>query len=121
MTHTLYSGLEWLSRPNPDFATRCKGLEAEKDPGRVIQELANAALDVNQLGRLGRAVTRVSLKRQDLAPLKTFKLGVIGNGTLDLLVPALIASAARYGFLLEVTKAQYNQILSEALSPDSDI
>jgi FkbH-like protein len=121
MTDTLYTGLEWLSRPRADFAQRCKQLEATENPGTIVWELANAALDANQLGRLGRAITRLRSKQHNLAPLKPFKLGLLGNGTLDFLVPALIASAARHGILLQITKADYDQVLGEALSPDSNV
>src|SRR5262249_21052020 len=56
-----------------------------------------------------------------LSPLTPFKLGLIGNGTLDFLAPALIASAARHGIALECVQAEYGVTLQEALDTQSRI
>ena len=56
-----------------------------------------------------------------MAPLQPFRLGLIGNGTLDLLAPILVASAARHGLALECIQADYGQTTQEALDPDSRI
>jgi FkbH-like protein len=58
---------------------------------------------------------------QSLAPLIPFRLGLIGNGTLDLIVPVLVATAARHGFALECITGAYNQFLQDALSPESTV
>ena len=112
MSKDLYTGLAWL-RPAPDgFAAACKALPGETSPGVAIQALANHALDETQLARLGRAIMR---EERSLTPLAPFRLGVIGNGTLDLLVPALVASAARHGLKLECIPADYGVTTQEAL------
>ncbi len=121
MSAALYSGLTWLLPPPTDFSRLCKALSDETRPGPAARTLANAGLDGNQLSRLGRAITRLRQDGRDLSPLKPFRLGLLGNGTLDLLVPALVASAARHGILLEVVKADYDQVVQEALSHDSGI
>ena len=121
MSDPLYSGLGWLLSPPDDFSRQCKALPDQARPGPAVRALANTALDGNQLSKLGRAITRLREDARDLSPLKPFRLGLLGNGTLDLLVPALVASAARHGILLEVVKADYDQVVQEALSPDSGI
>jgi FkbH-like protein len=118
MSKDLYTGLAWL-RPAPDgFAAACKALPDETSAGAAIQALANHALDEPQLARLGRAIMR---EERSLAPLAPFRLGVIGNGTLDLLVPALVASAARHGLKLECIPADYGVTTQEALDAGSRI
>ena len=121
MSGTLYTELRWLPAPPADFARLCRELGECPNPGAVARTLAGTALDGNQLSRLGRALARLREGGRDMAPLTPFKLGLLGNGTLDLLAPALIASAARHGILIEVVQADYDQVLQEALSPDSSI
>ncbi len=121
MTGGLYRDLAWLLPPPADFSQLCKRLPDEAAPGPAVRRLAGAGLDGNQLSRLGRTITRLREAGRDLSPLRPFRLGLLGNGTLDLVVPALVASAARHGILLEVVKAAYDQVVQEALSPDSGI
>ncbi len=58
---------------------------------------------------------------RNLASLTPFKLGILGNATLEPLVPALIATALRHGIDLECVGADYGLTLQEALSPDSAV
>jgi FkbH-like protein len=46
---------------------------------------------------------------------------VLSNSTIDLIVPALVASAARHGIALEVVQPSYDQVAQEALTPDSKV
>jgi FkbH-like protein len=46
---------------------------------------------------------------------------LLSNATVDLLVPALIATAARHGIDLEIIQGGYDQTVQEVLSPDSKI
>jgi FkbH-like protein len=121
MNEDLYTSLAWLPAPPRDFAAQLKNLDSVKAPGALCRALANHALDDNQLGRLGRAITRVQQQGRDMAPLQPFRLGILGNGTLDLLVPLLVASAARYGFALECIVPPYGQVAQQAFAPDSSI
>src|ERR1700753_2963115 len=121
MSDTLYRDLEWLPRPPGDFSQQCRELSDSELPGEGARLLASAGLNVNQLTRLGRAITKLQAQERDLSPLRPFKLGLLGNGTLDFLLPALTASAARQGILLSVIKADYDQVLRGAMSPDSEI
>jgi FkbH-like protein len=113
----LYARLAWLPLAPGDFNTACKALAAIAAPGAGLMALANHALDDNQLARLGRVVATAIADGRGLAPLQPFRLGLIGNGTLDLLVPVLVASAARHGLALDCVVADYGQTLQEALDP----
>jgi FkbH-like protein len=121
MTADLYAHLAWLPQPPADFTRECRGLGEHPKPGAGAMALAGLSLDGNQLARLGRTIIRLSAEGRDMWPLAPLKLGLLGNGTLDLLTPALVASAARYGILLEVIKSDYDQVLQEALSPESAV
>jgi FkbH-like protein len=56
-----------------------------------------------------------------LDPLVSFRLAILSNSTVDLIVPALVASAARRGIALEVIQPSYDQVAQEALTPDSKV
>ncbi len=122
MTTDLYRNLLWLPRPPLDFSARCKALLSNDAPvGRPLRGLAGYSLNENQLTRLGRAIEVVRLRPQSLAPLTPFRLGLLGNGTLDLIEPVLVATAARHGIALECVRGGYDQFLQDALAPDSGI
>jgi len=117
----LFAGLRWLPPPPEDFIGGCRALAAD-DPiplGSRIRALASFALDENQLTRLARAVEQAQRDQRSLAPLTPLRLGVIGNATTHLIIPALIATAARHGLALECIEADYGQVAQEALSGDS--
>ena len=50
-----------------------------------------------------------------------FRLAVLSNSTIDMIVPALVASAARHGIALEVIQPSYDQVAQEAFTPDSNV
>ena len=118
----LYAELAWLPRPPEDFHARCRLLsEREGDLGLGIQALARYALDENQLIRLAKLIGEAREQRRSLSPLVPFRLGILSNATSRLIVPALVASAARHGIALECCEADYDQVVQEALSPESAI
>ncbi|HEY8005503.1 MAG TPA: HAD-IIIC family phosphatase [Methylocella sp.] len=122
MSWELYRNLAWLPAPPADFPACCKKLpERHTGFGKEIRALATHALDEHQLARLGRAIDTVRAKGGSLVPLTPFRLGLIGNGTLDLIVPVLIATAARHGIALECVKGGYDQFLQDSLLPESEI
>jgi FkbH-like protein len=119
---SFYSDLAWLPSPPADFRQRCRALTNATGPlGRELRTLASYALNESQLARLSAAIAERMRSGADLAPLTPLKLGLVGNGTLDLVAPALTASAARHGVLLEWVKADFGQTIQEALDPDSTI
>ena len=122
MSNSLYANLSWLPKPPDDFNARCRSLpETDGDRGMEIQALASFALDDNQLHRLAKVITGLAASGKSLKPLTPFRLGILSNSTVDFIVPALIATAARYGIALECIQADYDQVIQEALSADSII
>lgn len=120
--NALYSKLQWLAAAPEDFAAQVKALNSTTGPlGRPLQALANASLDATQLTRLAKAMGRLRAENRPLDPLTPFRLAVLSNGTIDFIVPALVASAARHGLALEVIQPSYDQVAQEALTPDSRV
>jgi FkbH-like protein len=116
------SELSWLPRPPADFRQQVRALADQAgDLGRPLRALASYALNENQSTSLAKAVGVARAAGRSFAPLTPFRLGLLGNGTLDFMIPALVASAARYGFLLECVKADYDQVMQAAVSPSSTI
>lgn len=111
--------LPWLPRPPEDFRQLCRAVpEAGPDRGRELRRLAGSALDLNQLTRLAKSAgTDIAA----LAPLRPVRLGLLSNGTMDLIVPALVASALRHGVALQVTAAPFDQAVQWALDPASPL
>ena len=64
---------------------------------------------------------RATAEGRSLAPLQPVRMGLLGNGTLDLLIPVLVATAARHGLALECVQADFGQTTQEALDPQSKI
>ena len=87
--------------------------------GRELQALASHALDLNQLTKLAKAIDKARSDGKSFDPLVPFRLAMLSNSTIDLIVPALVASAARHGIALEVIQPSYDQAAQEALTPDS--
>ena len=120
--NTLYSELRWLLSAPADFGARVRALgDTSDNSGREIQSLAMHALDVNQLTSLAKGIKKVQELGGSLSPLVPFRLAVLSNSTIDLIVPALVASAARHGIALEVIQPSYDQVAQEALTPDSRV
>jgi FkbH-like protein len=118
----LYSELQWLPRPPQDFSTQLKAAGSSSELlGTAIRSLASFSLDLNQLTKLARVIGRAQSEGASLHPLEPFRLAILSNSTVDLIVPALIASAARHGFALEIIQPSYDQVAQEALTPDSKV
>jgi FkbH-like protein len=118
----LFAELQWLPRVPREFADRLKALGSSTGPvGRELQALALHALDLNQLTKLAKAIVKARSDGKSLHPLAPFRLAVLSNSTIDLVVPALVASAARHGIALEVIQPAYDQVAQEALTPDSKV
>lgn len=104
--------LPWLPPAPSDFRARCKGLKTDEQ----VRFLAGHAMDLTQLNNLAKALGKVTA--ETLTPLR---LGVLGNATTELLVPALIASAARHGMFLDVIATPFDQAMQAALDQASPI
>jgi len=111
-----------LPRVSEEFPEKLKALRNVAGPlGRELQLLASHALDLNQLMKLGKAISRAHSEGKSMEPLAPFRLAVLSNSTIDLIVQPLIASAARHGIVLEVIQPLYDQVAQEALTPDSKV
>jgi FkbH-like protein len=120
--NSLYSELRWLPPTPENFSDRLKALGNSSGPiGRELQALAQHGLNLNQLTKLAKTIARAKTDGQSMDPLVSFRLAVLSNSTTDLLVPALVASAARRGIALEVIQPSYDQVAQEALIPDSKV
>ncbi len=119
---SLYSELQWLPRAPLDFRDRLRVLGSSSGQlGRELQSLSLHALDLNQLTKLAKTIDRARADATSLDPLVPLRLAVLSNSTVDLIVPALVASAARYGIALEVRQPSYDQVSQEALTPESEV
>lgn len=111
----------WLPKAPEDFTRRSRSVLSASDPGRQIRALASYDLDENQLNRVAGVIEKARRQNLPLDPLIPFKLGILGNYTTDLLVPPLVASAARHGFALECVVPGYGQALQAAIDPGAEI
>ena len=110
--------LPWLVEPSEDFRLRVRALREPSSESRAqAQQLARLRLDGNRLHSLGQAIARLVAAN----PSGATRLGVLSNGTTDLLLPALGASALRHGAWLEVIGTAFDQVATEALDPASAI
>lgn len=115
--------LPWLPAPGALFRQQVKQLQSELD-GELGEDfavraraLATAALDEAQLAKLARVSSAAAARK---APgLHAIRLGILGDGTLTLLGPAIAGSALRHGVSVEIVEGAYNSALQEATDPDS--
>ncbi|MEC5387195.1 HAD-IIIC family phosphatase [Uliginosibacterium sp. H3] len=118
----LLTELSWLQRPPADVSKRCRALVASPDDfGQRVRQLAAFALDTNNINRVAKAIAHAQQAGWSLAPLTPFSLGIVSNATTDMLVPALVTSAARHGIALTCVEADFDQVVQEALQADSRI
>jgi hypothetical protein len=84
----LYSELQWLLPAPKDFSDRLKALNNSPSPmGSELQALAQHGLNLNQLTKLAKAITRANTDGKSLDPLVPFRLAVLSNSTLELMAP----------------------------------
>jgi FkbH-like protein len=120
MSAIIYTGLAWLPRAPVDFAAQCRHLPTY-NLGVNLQRLAQHALDENQLTRLAKVIDEARRSARSLMPLTTFRLGIISNATADFIVAPLVATAARYGIVLECVQGEFDNAIQDALDADSAI
>jgi FkbH-like protein len=120
MTGSLYKDMSWLPRAPCDLRQRCGELSrSASNAGYVLTELAEHSLDDSQLRCVANAFQRLRASGADLSPLMPFKLGLLGNGTLDLFVPAMVATCMRFGIALDCLTADYDQVVEPVLDENS--
>jgi FkbH-like protein len=117
----LFLDLQWLPRMPRDFSEQLREIQSAHALGLFFQAMASSALDRYHLSLLGKTISTFCAEKADLAPLVPFKLGILSNSTIDLIVAPLVASAARYGIALEIIRSDYDQVAQTALTPDSGL
>ena len=111
-----FFSLPWLEEPPADFRSQVRTLSGSRtDSSAVARRLAAGRLDFNQLHALGEAVRRLKADDHDLV-----RLGVLSNGTVDLLLPTLVSSALRHGVWVEAVGTTFGQVAADALDPRSE-
>ncbi|MCC3245014.1 HAD-IIIC family phosphatase [Methylocystis sp. WRRC1] len=121
----MWTGLGWLPSSPADFRDCVRGIRRDAaegvDPESLwlrAKALGNCALDEVQLAQLARVVDDLpeggNVARQ-------LKLGLIGDGTLSLLGPAITASATRRDLRIRVIQGDYGRAVDDAVNPDSPL
>lgn len=113
--HELYAQLGWLPSTPDDFHEQLRVSVQKKELGFALQKLTGYALNINQTHQLAKIITKTLKEEANLKPLIPFSLGIVSNSTTSVIVPALIVTAARYGFALKVYEAPFGQIMQVAL------
>jgi FkbH-like protein len=112
----------WLSDAPDDFSSRCRSIgRCGEDHGRQIQLLANFRLNARQSLALSRAIERCRSNNLALDPLTSFRLGVLSNGTADVIIDCLPAACARHGVAVQILSSPFDQVMQQALDPASAI
>jgi FkbH-like protein len=118
--------LPWLPPPAAAFREELRSLQGEaagtlgEDFSRRVIALATTALDESQLSKLARLAAAIA-GRGGAPGLDRVKLGVLGDGTLTFLGPAIAGSALRHGAAIEVVEGDYSRAVQEAADPESEL
>ena len=115
------SDLGWLRDPPPDFRARVNALKKAGlggEAGLELLRLASYRLDENQLAKLASAAKALSGKAPHFTPVK---VALIGDGTLNLVAPAIEGSGVRHGVLIEVVLGGYNSVVQESFDETSAV
>ncbi|HCP46959.1 MAG TPA: haloacid dehalogenase [Deltaproteobacteria bacterium] len=111
--------LPWL--PEPPKGAEYRAATRACSDGAALQALARHRLDGNQLHALAKQLARLRESGAELQPLIPVRLALLANGAVDLIAPALIGTALRYGIALEVWKPGHEQVVQAVLQPDSEL
>jgi FkbH-like protein len=114
-------GMPWLLPTPINFKARAKALANSASPNEEeARRLAAFALDLNDLGTLGKIVGK---KKQFLVGKARFtpvKLGIVASHTMDYLAAALPGTGLRHSLVVDVVLAGYGQAAQQLLDPNSD-
>lgn len=116
----MLSDLAWLREPPSDFRARVnalRGMDAN-DAGFEVLRLASYRLDESQLAKLARGAKALPGRVPQLTPVR---VGLIGDGTLSLVAPAIEGSGIRHGVLIDVIQGAYNAAVRESFDETSAI
>lgn len=121
----MLTSLAWLPPAPEGFREAVRAVKRDmhqtSDTAGIWQRLkwlASHALDEVQLSQLARLAG--NLPDGDGVPPR-LKLGILGDGTLSLVGPAITASALRRDLRVEVIEGAYGSAVSDAMNPASPI
>jgi FkbH-like protein len=114
-------GMPWLLSAPIDFKARAKALANSPSPDEAeTRRLAEFALDLNQLGILGKVVAKHKEFFVAKAGFTPVKLGIVASHTLDYLAAALPGTGLRHSLVVDVVLAGYGQAAQQLLDPGSN-
>lgn len=122
----MLKSMDWLETAPDDFRDQLRalqrdlGAERRSDVAMRMVRLATHALDENQLVKLAR-LAKVFAADGAAPPLTSLKLGLIGDGTLSLLAPAIAGSGLRHRLLIDTFVGEFNRALLDAVDPSSPV
>ena len=109
--------LSWLVKPPDTFRERIRELrKLESDPRALGRELAGYRLRGSQLHTLDTTLAELASNEAN-----AIRVGVLSNGTIDLVLPALTVAAPRHGVWIQTISAAFDQVAAESLDPNSTI
>lgn len=108
--------LPWLPTPPRDFRQQVRTLTQTPDACDRAYRLSNSRLSVNEHYTLGTSILKLAQNNADAV-----LLGVLANGSADLLHSAIAVGALRHGVWLRILGTSFNQVANQALSPNSEI
>ena len=111
--------LPWLAPVPGDIRERIRKLAELPEPGAEIQFLASCRLEPQLAANLGKQIGRARDAKRVLAPLASFRLGVLSGATFDLLAEQIPAAAARHGVAAELILGDFGQVMQTALDTNS--
>jgi len=114
--------LPWLPRPPENFRQLCATLPGlSEELGSALIHAAGYSLDNNQLHSLAKAYAKITANQHGPLGLTPIRLGILSNATVDLLVPAIIASGLRYGLAIETIVPPFGQVVQAVTDSNSDL
>lgn len=118
----LYTSLAWLPAAPKDISARSRALGQLPTDERVAESrrLSRFSLNLDQLIQLSRGAVSPPGGGDAARPgLTAFRLGIVSNATLDMIRPALVATALRFDIALECVCADFGQSMQSVLDPGS--
>ncbi len=111
---SLYVGMKWLPEIKGNFNELLSQCIDCDNPVECFSQLSKAQLNLNQINKLSSAVLDSKKKGLESKSFIKVDLGIVSNYTTSFIVSPLIVAALRYGILLRVHEAPYNQAIQVA-------
>ena len=114
--------LPWLLPAPADFRARIKAARTAEDlDPRAATGLAAHALDLSQLGQLGRLLAARPDEFAGMGRLRPITIGIAATHTADLVAEALPGTGLRHGLLVTTHQVDYGQTAQALLDSKSSL